>query len=34
MLSSLLSCIEVWFTNQNSIPLEIEYKISITLAID
>ena len=33
MLSSLLSYIEVWFTNQNSILLEIEYK-SITLVID
>ena len=31
---SELSCIEVWFTDQNSEPLEIEYKINITFAIN
>ena len=28
------SCIEVWFTNQNPKPLEIEDKINITLVIN
>ena len=28
------SCIEVWLTNQNSKPLEIEDKINITLVIN
>ena len=28
------SCIEVWFTDQNSKPLEIEKKINITLVIN
>ena len=31
---SEFSCIEVWFTDQNSEPLEIEYKINITFAIN
>ena len=31
---SEFSCIEVWFTGQNSEPLEIEYKISITFVIN
>ena len=31
---SEFSYIEVWFTNQNSKPLEIEDKINITLVID
>ena len=30
---SEFSCIEVWFTDQNSKPLEIEDKINITLVI-
>ena len=29
--NSELSCIEVWFTDQNSKPLEIEDKVNITL---
>ena len=29
-----LSCIEVWFTDQVSKPLEIENKINITLVIN
>ena len=29
--NSALSCIEVWFTDQNSKPLEIEDKVNITL---
>ena len=32
--NSEFSFIEVWFTDQNSKPLEIEDKISITLAIN
>ena len=28
------SCIEAWFTDRNSKPLEIEDKISITLVVD
>ena len=31
---SEFSCIEVWFTDQNSKPQEIEYKINITLVIN
>ena len=31
---SEFSYIEVWFTDQNSNPLEIEYKTSITLVIN
>ena len=27
------SCIEVWFTDQNSKPLEIESKVNVTLII-
>ena len=32
--NSEFSCIEVWFTDQNSKPLEIEDKINITLFIN
>ena len=32
--NSEFSCIEVWFTDQNSNPLEIEDKINITLFIN
>ena len=32
--NSEFSYIEVWFTNQNSKPLEIEDKINITLVIN
>ena len=32
--NSEFSSIEVWFTDQNSKQLEIEYKISITLLIN
>ena len=32
--NSKFSSIEVWFTDQNSKQLEIEYKISITLLIN
>ena len=31
--NSEFSCIEAWFTDQNSKPLEIEGKINITLVI-
>ena len=33
IFNSKFSYIEVWFTDQNSKPLEIEDKISITLVI-
>ena len=33
-VNSELSYIEVWFTDQNSKPLEIEYKIKIPLVIN
>ena len=32
--NSEFSCIEVWFTDQNSKPLEVEDKINITLVIN
>ena len=32
--NSGFSYIEVWFTNKNSKPLEIEHKINITLVIN
>ena len=32
--NSEFSCIEVWFTDQNSKPLQIEDEISITLVIN
>ena len=32
--NSEFSCIEIWFTDQNSKPLEIEDKINITLLIN
>ena len=32
--NSEFSCIEVWFTDQNSKPLEIEDKINITLFVN
>ena len=32
--NSKFSCIEVWFTNQDSKPLEIEDKVNITLVIN
>ena len=34
MFDSEFSNIEVWFTDQNSKPLEIEEKINITLVIN
>ena len=34
ILDSEFSYIKVWFTDQNSNPLEIEYKINITLIIN
>ena len=34
IFDSEFSYIEVWFTNQNSNPLEIENKINITLVIN
>ena len=32
--NSELSYIEVWFTDQNSKPLQIEYKLNITLVFN
>ena len=34
IFNSEFSCIEIWFTDQNSIPLEVEDKINITLVIN
>ena len=33
-LDSEFSYVEVWFTDQNSNPLEIEYKINIILVVN